>query len=196
MARTAGSHGPKTLEAINRAGLRLIYEHGFEAMSLRQLAAEVGIQVGSLYNHIRTKQDLLFGLLQSHMETLLAALDLALAGDDEPERRLTAFAAFHVEYHIVRKEEVFICYSELRSLTPEQYPVIVALRRAYERRLIAILEDGARAGRFAVADAAVAAYGILALLTGVCTWFRPGGRMSAADVAALYTDMVLKSVKI
>ncbi|OIQ94514.1 HTH-type transcriptional repressor KstR2 [mine drainage metagenome] len=196
MARTAGSHGPKTLEAINRAGLRLIYEHGFEAMSLRQLAAEVGIQVGSLYNHIRTKQDLLFGLLQSHMETLLAALDQALAGESGPERRLAAFAAFHVDYHIVRKEEVFICYSELRSLTPEQYPVIVDLRRHYERRLIDILEDGARAGCFAVADAAVTAYGILALLTGVCTWFRPGGRMSAADVAALYTDMALKSVKI
>src|SRR4051812_41956512 len=67
MARTIGSYGPKTLEAIRKAGLRLIFEHGYSAMSLRDLAAEVGIQVGSLYNHISTKQELLFELVQDHV---------------------------------------------------------------------------------------------------------------------------------
>ena len=71
MARTIGSHGPTTLEAIRKAGVRLIFEHGYEAMSLRQLAAEVGIQPGSLYNHISTKQDLLFDLVQDHINDLL-----------------------------------------------------------------------------------------------------------------------------
>ena len=51
------------MEAIRKAGLRLIFEHGYAAMSLRQLAAEVGIQSGSLYNHISTKQELLFDLI-------------------------------------------------------------------------------------------------------------------------------------
>jgi AcrR family transcriptional regulator len=78
MARTIGSYGPKTLEAIRKAGLRLIFEHGYEAMSLRHLAAEVGIQVGSLYNHISTKQQLLFDLVQDHINELLRQLDLAL----------------------------------------------------------------------------------------------------------------------
>ena len=73
-------HGPKTLEAIRKAGLRLIFEHGYAAMSLRDLAAEVGIQVGSLYNHISTKQELLFELVQDHVNELLRQLDRALEG--------------------------------------------------------------------------------------------------------------------
>lgn len=194
MARTTGSHGPKTQEAIRRAGLRLIYEHGYEAMSLRHLAAEVGIQVGSLYNHISTKQDLLHGLLKSHMESLLAELDGALAGIAGAESRLKAFVAFHVTYHIARKQEVFICYSELRSLDPANYEAIIALRRAYEDRLIDILAAGMTEGRFRIGDAKVAAYGILAMLTGVCTWFRPKGRMSAKEVVAIYGRMVLNGV--
>ncbi|MTJ83622.1 MAG: TetR/AcrR family transcriptional regulator [Telmatospirillum sp.] len=194
MSRTTGSHGPKTMEAIAKAGLRLIYEHGYEAMSLRHLAAEVGIQVGSLYNHISTKQDLLFGLLRTHMEDLLGDLDRALADAGGVEDRLRAFVGFHVHYHIARKREVFICYSELRSLDPDHYEVIVGLRRDYERRLIAILEQGAAEGRFAGGDAAVAAYGILAMLTGVCNWFRPRGRLGADEVVALYTRMVLNAV--
>ncbi len=195
MARTAGSHGPRTMEAINEAGLKLIYDHGFEAMSLRQLAAEVGIQVGSLYNHFATKQDLLVGLLKRHMETLLHSLDEALTPAAGAEEQLRAFVAFHVTYHIVRKREVFICYSELRSLDPANYTVIVGMRRAYERRLIAILERGRAEGRFTVEDAAVAAYGILAMLTGVCTWFRPSGRLTAQQVAAQYTRMVFDGLR-
>lgn len=194
MARTVGSHGPRTLEAINEAGLKLIFEHGYAAMSLRQLAAEVGIQVGSLYNHIATKQDLLAGLLRRHMETLLRRLDEALAVPAGAEAQLRAFVAFHVTYHIQRKREVFICYSELRSLEPANYREIVAMRRDYERRLILILERGVAAGCFTVADPAVAAYGILAMLTGVCTWFHDGGRLTAAQVAEQYTGMVLQGV--
>ena len=84
MARTIGSYGPKTLEAIRKAGLRLIFEQGYSAMSLRDLAAEVGIQVGSLYNHISTKQELLFELVQDHVNELLRQLDLALEGKQRP----------------------------------------------------------------------------------------------------------------
>ena len=58
MARTSGSSGPATFEAIRKAGLRLIYRYGYEAMTLRQLAGEIGLVQGSLYNHIATKQDL------------------------------------------------------------------------------------------------------------------------------------------
>lgn len=195
MARTAGSHGPKTMEAITKAGLRLIYQHGYEATSLRDLAAEVGIQAGSLYNHISTKQDLLFSLLRTHMENLLAELEDALADIKDPEQRLCAFVAFHVHYHINRKQEVFIGYSELRSLDPEHYQVIVEMRRAYEHSLIAILDDGQAQWVFAAQDSAVAAYGILAMLTGVCTWFAPEGRMTAEQVVELYTRMVLGAVK-
>ncbi len=194
MVRTVGSHGPKTMEAIRKAGLKLIHEHGYEAMTLRQLAAEVGVQVGSLYNHISTKQDLLFDLIKAHMDDLLAELEVRLAGIDGPVERLKAFCSFHVTYHILRKREVFIGYSELRSLDPNHYEEIVGLRRQYERSLTAILEDGKRQGLFQVGDNAVAAYGILAMLTGVCTWFRPTGRLTREQVAEIYSDMVLRGL--
>ncbi len=194
MARTAGSHGPATMEAIRAAGLRLIFEHGYETMSLRRLAAEVGIQVGSLYNHISTKQALLFDLIDVHMRALLAELEKALHGIDAPDDRLRAFVAFHVSYHILRKREVFISYSELRSLERDNYAAIVRLRRQYEDALIAILQQGVAAGDFSVGDPRVVAFGILAMLTGVCTWFQPDGRLTADDVIAIYTEVVLSGV--
>jgi len=194
MARTVGSYGPKTMEAIRKAGLRLIFEQGYEAMSLRQLASEVGIQAGSLYNHISTKQELLFDLVQDHINELLRQLDRALAGKTGATERLRAFVTFHVTYHMTRKREVFIANSELRSLEPKNYETIVALRGAYERRLADILTEGVEEGVFEVSDIQVATFAIIALLTGLCSWYRPGGRLTREAIVAAHEKLVMSGV--
>ena len=73
MARTTGSNGERTEAALRRAARSLIARHGYEAVSMRQLAAEVGVQAAALYRYFPTKEDLLFTLMREHMEELLAA---------------------------------------------------------------------------------------------------------------------------
>jgi AcrR family transcriptional regulator len=194
MSRTVGSFGPKTLEAIRQAGLRLIFQHGYEAMSLRQLAAEVGIRPSSLYNYMQTKQDLLFGLIEMHMQELLGQVDAALQGVVAPRDRLTAFVAFHVRYHMLRKSEVSVVNFELRSLDAEHYATVVDMRKRYERRLGDIIQDGINKGVFCPVDVAVGTFAILAMLTGVCSWYRPDGRLTEAEIIQAHTDMALRSL--
>lgn len=194
MARTSGSNGERTAALIREAGVRLIHRHGFEAMSLRQLAAEVGLQPGSLYNHFENKQALLFEIVRTHMEELLARLGEALAGRTDPVERLKAFAAFHLAYHMTRQRLVYIANSELRSLDPDNRAAVVALRGRYEDTVVAILADGVAAGVFRIADVRVAAYAIIAMLTGVCDWYRPDGRLGQDEITRLYVDLALKGV--
>jgi AcrR family transcriptional regulator len=194
MARKTGSSGPKTLEAIHRIGLKLIYEHGFEAVSLRQLAGEVGIQQGSLYNHFHSKQDLLADLVRGHMTHLLTELDAALAGISAPLERLRAFAAFHVHYHMVRKREVSVVNFELRSLEPRHYREVLALRQRYEGKLAEIIDAGIAAGNLRATDVKIATYATLALLTGVCTWYRPNGRLPESEIIDIHVQMALHAL--
>jgi hypothetical protein len=95
---------------------------------------------------------------------------------------------------MTRKREVFIANSELRSLEPKNYEEIVALRGAYERRLAEILSDGVAEGEFEVVDIQVATFAILALLTGLTTWYRPGGRLTKEAIVAAHEKLVLSSV--
>lgn len=193
MTRIAGSHGPTTAAAIRHAGLRLIHKHGFEAMTLRQLAAEVGLQSASLYNHISTKQELLHTLILDHMQALLADLDAALAqAGSRPVDRLRAFISHHLLYHMERKLEVFVANFELRALSTANYRVIVGLRRRYEEQLIALLDEGVGEGQIRAPDTKITAYALLAMLTGACTWYKLDGRLSKADVVRLHTDLVLR----
>jgi len=195
MARTVGSSGPKTLAAIRQAGLELIYRHGYEAVSLRRLAAEVGLREGSLYNHIASKQELLFSLVDDHMEQLLAAMTEAMRDVSGGEARLRAFVTFHLRYHMQRQAEVFVINSELRSLDAEGLKVIVAKRDAYEEALVAILRQGNQEGVFASADCRISAKAVIAMLTGVCTWFKPDGRLTIDQIVPLYIRLVMDGVR-
>jgi AcrR family transcriptional regulator len=196
MARITGSNGERTAAAIRQAALRLIHERGFAAMNLRELAAAVGISPASLYNHMPTKQSLLFDLMLEHMTALLEQTDAALtAAGPAPMDRLEAFIGHHVLYHLERKREVYIANFELRALDPANAERIVAMRHDYEARLIALLEEGAAAGLLSLGDARISAYAMLAMLTGVCTWYRADGRLKPADIVALHTRLALDGVR-
>lgn len=192
MARTAGSHSDITGPRVRDAAVKLFARQGFAAVSMREIAREVGVQVGALYNYTSDKQSLLFDLMQSHMEALLAAHEDD--PDAPPEARLHAFVRFHIRFHHDRPDAVFIAYMELRNLTPENFTRIEALRRAYEDRLEAILRSGVQTGAFAVPDTKIATLAVIAMLTGVNTWFRTGGRLSLEDVETQYWQMVRKAV--
>ena len=193
MARTAGSHSDITGPRIRSAALRLFAQNGFAAVSMRQIASEVGVQVGALYNYTPDKQTLLFALMDEHMQGLLAAWEAEPKGVNARER-LEAFARFHIRFNLERAEAVFISYMELRNLTPENFLAIEAQRRAYETALEEILSDGVAEGAFRVSDPKVASLAIIAMLTGVNTWYRAGGRLSLDEVQTLYWDMVRQTV--
>ena len=194
MARTIGSNGARTAEAIRQAGVKLIYRHGYEAMSLRQLAAEVGLQSGSLYKYFDNKQSLLFDIVREHMQDLLSKAEDVLKGVDDPMERLKAFCAFHLRYHMTRMAHVFIANMEIRSLDDDHRALVVNLRRRYEDLLEDTLREGAQAGVFQIKEPKVVTYAIISMLTGICMWYRPGGRLTQDELVEIYTGLAVNGV--
>ncbi|WP_297769696.1 TetR/AcrR family transcriptional regulator [uncultured Roseovarius sp.] len=194
MARTQGSHSDITGPRIRLAALRLFARDGYAAVSMRQIAGEVGVQAGALYNYTPDKQTLLFDLMRAHMEDLLAAWDAEAPRDASALTVLEAFTRFHIRFNTRRAEAVFVSYMELRSLTLENFEVIERLRREYETRLETILRAGAQEGVIVVAEPRIASMALIAMLTGVNTWYREQGRLSLSEVEAVYWGMVRRSV--
>ncbi len=194
MARTIGSDGEKTQIAIRKAAASLMARHGYEAMSMRRLADEVGVQAATLYRYFPTKEELLFTLMREHMEALATAWEAQRPATDDPAARLAAFVENHIAFHIARRHSTHVSNMELRSLSPERLTVILRLRTAYEKELRAILREGAESGAFAVDDAGLTAMALIQMLTGVIVWFRPGERLSAAEVTQNYLSMTMRLV--
>ena len=204
MARTQGSHSDITGPRIRTEALRLFAQHGYAAVSMRQIASAVGVQAGALYNYTPDKQSLLFSLMEGHMTELLAAWHeqeaayTAEASDPEAKvlARLEAFTRFHIRFHLERPDAVFIAYMELRNLSEDNFTAIESLRREYENALQAILKEGVRRGVLHVPDPKIATLAVIAMLNGVMTWYRSGGRLSLEEVEGIYWDMVKKSMQV
>lgn len=197
MARIAGVKGSETAARVREAALGLFARHGYAAVSMREIAGEVGVGAAALYNHFATKQDLLCELMSAHMTELLAAWEGSpgSANDADPVKALDAFTRFHIRFHRDKSDEVFVAYMELRSLEPPNFHRIDRLRTAYEKRLADILERGHAQGVFTAPEPRICAMAIIAMLTGVTSWYRNTGRLSAADVEELYVCMVARAVR-
>jgi AcrR family transcriptional regulator len=128
LARTTGSDGEKTEAAIRAAAEMLIARHGYEAVSMRQLATEVGVQAAALYRYFPTKEDLLFTLMHAHMQELAAAWERARPAAADPARRLAAFVANHIRFHVMRRHSTHVSNMELRSLSRERLSAMLKLR--------------------------------------------------------------------
>lgn len=185
--------GEKRAEEIRSAALELFYKRGFQASTLRGVAAKVGIQVGSLYNHIGSKSDLLFEIMEGVMLDLLADQREAAATPDVVER-MRLLVEHHVMFHGRRSREVFVGNSELRSLSPARRMRIIELRHEYEGVFRKELEDGIRRGKFLPVDVQITSYGILALATSVSTFYSQRGRLSLEEIAGIYSAMVLRGL--
>ena len=193
MARKAGSTRQDTEAKIYLAARNLFARFGYAAVSMRQIASEVGVNQAALYHYTPTKQDLLAGLLTRHMDDLIAAYD-AESHPDDPLLALDHFTRFHFAYHLTKPDEVFLSYMELRSLEPDHFQKITALRSDYEERLRHILASGLKTGAFTAIEPSITAMAILSMLTGITNWYKPGGRLSQDDIETYYSRLVLRAV--
>lgn len=192
MARTQGSRADVTGPLIRDAARRLFARHGYAAVSMRQIAAEVGVQVGTIYAYTADKQALLADLLRDHMEKLLAAWqdDAGVA----PLERLDRFVRFHIDTSLDQPDGVFLAYMELRNLSPENLTLITGLRRQYEGALQVILEDGVAAGQMRIEDMRLTRMALIGMLTAVTNWYRAGGRLDREALHHHYAILVHRAV--
>ena len=185
MARKTGSHSEITGPKIKQAALVLFARHGFAAVTMRQIAANVGVQAGAIYNYTPDKQALLFDLLHGHMADLLSKWAVELVPKN-PIAALDHFVAFHLDFHIKRPELVFISYMELRNLSEANFKVIVEQRRIYEKIIYNLILSGVVSGDFLVPDPKITSLALIALLTGPVDWFREDGRLTSDELTRQY----------
>lgn len=178
----APRNGVGSSARIVEAAIDLFHRKGYEATSLREVADAVDLKVGSLYNHISSKEELLFGIMHSIMTELIGYTREAMAAERDPVGRVRAFMRASIHFHATRPKETFIGNSELRSLGEERREQIVALRDEYQQLLTDALVAAAETDAIEIDDVQLATFSGIALCASVATWYRPDGRLSLEDL--------------
>ena len=169
---------------------------------MQDVAVQVRMTAPALYHYFDSKQRLLFEVIERSLERYHADLEVALgAVAGSPTAELAAFVRTHLAFQLDRVEGARIYNAMflgtgalLAALSPGQRAKIMRLQSEIRGRLKAALERGRASGEFAFADVMVTAMGILAMGEFAVSWFRPEGRLTAAEVADQYAGLAVRMV--
>ncbi len=181
---------------IKAVSIDLLYKKGYFATSISDIARAAGIQKSSIYYHFSNKEDLLFDILKTVATDINLNFDRCLKGIGGTAERLRTSIQSHMHFHIDRQKEAIISDSELRGLTIDNYKTIIQLRDEYDHKFQALIKRGIDEGIFEDMDFKIISYAIITMCTAICMWFNPQGRLSKEEIAQIYTDFILKAMKV
>ena len=157
-------------------------EKGYAATSMRDLAELVGVEAASLYNHIRSKTELLHDICFNVANVFWEHINKVELSDAKPIEKLETLLRFHIKQMLENFQEVYISDREWRYLTDPYLSNFQNQRRNYRKRFAAIIEQGVVSGEINKIDASTAVLIVLHAVSGIESWHRSKAKINAQEL--------------
>jgi AcrR family transcriptional regulator len=182
---------------ILQAAAKVFHQRGFHAARIQDVADELGMQKGSLYHYITSKEDLVQGLVAGAIERMIEETGSILATGHSARQKLAMAIDAHLRrtledrhiWGIIEREDLEL----LNRNSPADIRVLV---KQYEGMWDRIVAEGVESGEFDPSlDQRVTVQALLAMCTNILKWFNPDGRLPAQEVARIYAEIVLRGIQ-
>jgi AcrR family transcriptional regulator len=182
MARIQTNKDVSRKDVILKAAATLFRQKGYKAASMRDLAEQVGVEAASLYNHIRSKTEILHDVCFDVANRFVEHMNEVETQKTSALFKVETLIRFHISQMIENYEEVYVSDREWKHLNDPYLSNFHNQRRSYRRRFAAIIEDGINTGEIKKIDAPTAVLIILHAITGIESWHRSKQKISAQEL--------------
>jgi Transcriptional regulator len=181
----------KPRDRLLAAAARLFRRQGYDATTVRAIGAEVGILSGSLFHHVRSKEDMLFAVMERVIAAMLADLQTELASAAGPAERVRALVSVELTYlHGPASDATAVLFHDWRALSAEKQAVLLDGRSAYFALWDNVLAEAQAAGLTRVAPPVLRQF-LHGALAWTSFWYRPGGPLDIEALTGQALAMVL-----
>ena len=171
---------------------RVFARQGYDQTSVPQLADELGLAAGSLYHYFGSKEQLLIAICDQLMDPLLDEARAIAASDDNAAMQLHALVALWVAHVIERRNHMLVFQQERHVIDHgDQWRQVRDRRKEFERLVESVLTRVHRDGQARLADARLSLAALLGMVNHTAQWYRPRGRLSAAEIADGYVELIV-----
>jgi AcrR family transcriptional regulator len=185
MARPQSPDYDRRRAAILDAAAGLYARRGFNGASVAELAKACGMSKSLIYHYFPAKDDILYAVMTSHLDDLVAAAEEAMRAGGAAAR-LHALTRAFMQLYAGAEDRHKVLLNELDNLPPARRSEVVAR----QRRIIAAVEALVRELRPG-APALPLAMLFFGMINWTHTWFRPDGALSPEALADMAADMAL-----
>ncbi|RYD48763.1 MAG: TetR/AcrR family transcriptional regulator [Sphingomonadales bacterium] len=188
----------KSIERWNQildVATRLFREKGFAATSMQDVSDEVGLLKGSLYYYVRSKEDLLFGILRDlheNGEEIIAAIDF---DSTEPLKELERFLLQIVLYAGEHADRLAIFLRDFTFVPQDKQSEIIKERDMYTHACERLIERAIKMKQISrKVNARIAANALLRGASSTHEWYRADGPMKLKDIADQVAGILVRGV--
>ena len=181
-------------EQVRKKAVRLMKFHGFSGLTMRLLAKELGIEAASIYNHIKSKDEILetvcFDLAREFELAVLEVNDIYFNATEKLHMLVTA----HVKILCADLDASTVFMHEWRYLPEESRLEFIEKRRNYEREIRKIIQLGIDEGDFDEIDTKYAVITLLSAMNAIVEWYNPKGLLQPNEVADRLYNFIGKAL--
>jgi TetR/AcrR family transcriptional regulator, cholesterol catabolism regulator len=169
-------------EIIIQKAAKLFLEKGFNATSMREIADVVGVEAASLYNHIKSKNELLNIICFEVANRYIDKMEEVENQEKTNLQKVESLLRFHIQGMIENFEQVFISDREWKHLDSPYLNNMQTQRRTYRKRFAAIIQEGISKKEIKKIDAATTVLIMLHAIGGIESWHRSKQKISGKDL--------------
>jgi TetR/AcrR family transcriptional regulator, cholesterol catabolism regulator len=173
---------------------RVFARRGYHATGIAELCTVNGLGKGAFYHYIASKEELLAAIHDRVMDEVMLGADRVAGAGGSPSEQLAMLGEELLDVIHRYPDHVWVFLHEFPALTDERAEQFRVRRRHYERRVEAVLQAGVDSGEFRDVDPRLTALAWLGMHNYTYLWLKPGGRVSARDVAAPFADIFVRGI--
>jgi len=181
-------------QAIIDTSAAVFARGGYHATGIAELCTANELGKGALYHYIGSKEGLLAAIHDRVMDEVMAGADRVAAAGGTPSEQLTRLGEELLDVIHRYPDHVWVFLHEFPALTGERADQFRARRRAYERRVELVLQDGIDAGELRPVDPKLTAKAWLGMHNYTYLWLRSEGPLSARDVAKPFAEIFMLGI--
>jgi AcrR family transcriptional regulator len=195
MGRIKTNNNASRKDIILQKAAILFKEKGFKAASMRELAEVVGVEAASLYNHIKSKNELLHEICFSVANKYNEKLEQIESMDASALKKIEELLRFHIISMVQNFDEVFVSDREWKYLTDPYLSNFQTQRRTYRKRFAAIIEDGIKKKEIKKIDAPTAVLIMLHAVSGIESWHRSKEKINGKELEENMVSILVSGLR-
>lgn len=161
---------------------------------MRDIAAEVGMEAASLYNHIKSKDDILCEICFSLADVYTLKMDEVYVSTDSPKAKLKQLIDLHIKINSNRSSIASVMNDEWRHLKPNDKKRFLDLRHDYENKFIEIIKSGIRSGQFKEVNPRISLFTMLSSMKWLLHWYYANWEFESEEVKQNLSQMIFDGI--
>lgn len=182
-------------DEIKSMAARMFRKRGYSASNLRNLAEAVGMKAPSLYNHIKSKQELLSELLLEMAGYFTHAMEEVMQSETGPVEKLEKLIVQHVRLTVAHPDAIALITSEWVHLEQPARSGYLRHRDEYEAHFRHILTDCISSGHFAQINVDIALFSTLSTLRWLYSWYGKHREIPPAELERQLTHILIGGLR-